>query len=209
MIRLILLFVNQLLVVTFLLFAIFSHPVQGEDIRGVYGIPSTKTLQPSTYIDHLQRARINTVFVHPDEDTIQWFKAQGFTVCLSVNAFGGKGAWEKYPDSRPVKADGTLLGSEPGYKGYGGVCPTHQAWRKDRINRIVELITRFGQADGVDGIWIDYIRYPGLWEVKQPTIPDTCYCPSCLNKFRHDTNIKAPSRLKAKDAASWINEHFP
>ncbi|MBW2208760.1 MAG: hypothetical protein JRG79_17800 [Deltaproteobacteria bacterium] len=131
------------------LLSICSNQTGAETVRGVYGIPSIETLHPSTYIDHLKRAAVTTVFVPADEGTIRWFKAQGFTVYVSVNVFGGKGAWEKYPDSRPIKGDGTLLGSEAGYQGSGGVCPTHQVWRKERINHIEELVKQFGQKDGM------------------------------------------------------------
>jgi len=199
----------QMLLLVVLVPAMCANPTGAEPVRGLYGIPSAATLHPSTYIDDLKRDGVTAVFVPADEETVRWFKAEGFTVYLSVNVFGGKGAWEKYPDAQPVKADGSLLGSEPGYRGSGGVCPTHQAWRQERINAIRKLVHEFGGEDGIDGIWLDFIRYPGRWEDNEPVIPDTCYCARCLSKFRHDTNSKLPPELAAKEAAAWIAQQCP
>ena len=200
---------NRYLVFSVLLLWFLPDPARAGDTRGIFGIPSIKTLNPSKYMSQLQCAKINTVFVTADGETIRWFKERGFKVYISVNAFGGKGAWEKYPDSRPVNADGKLLGSEPGYKGYGGVCPMHQAWRAERLKHIEKLVKQIGGVEGIDGMWLDFIRYPGLWEVQEPKIPDTCYCPNCLKKFRQDTNTGLPHELKAKEAALWIKKNCP
>ena len=128
------------------------------------------------------------MFVAPDRETIAAFKEKGLKVFVSANIFGGKGAWKKYPDSRPVKADGTLLGSEPGYKGYGGVCPTHEQLRRERLAYIEKLLHGYGGSEKIDGIWLDFIRYPGQWEKPDPIIPDTCYCARCLRKFAESAN---------------------
>ena len=63
--------------------------------------------------------------------------------------------------------------------------------------------------DGIDGVWLDFIRYPGFWEVPDPKIPDTCYCPRCLAKFQKDSRISMPSGLDTKGSAAWIKAHAP
>jgi len=170
----------------------------------MYGIPSIKKSDPSTYLDKLKKAGVNAVFVPADKDTIRFFKERGFNVFISVNVFGGKSAWKKYPDARPAKSDGTLLGSEAGYKGHGGVCPSHRKWRADRLKYIKKLIAQFSD---IDGIWLDFIRYPVLWEVKDPIILDTCYCQRCLRQFQEDTHIDIPKGLNTIDAALWIKDN--
>ncbi|MCX5815387.1 MAG: beta-galactosidase [Proteobacteria bacterium] len=151
---------------------------------GMYGVPSIKSVKPDTYQNQLKKAGVNAVFVPDDEETIRWFKEKGYKVFISMNVFGGTGPWKKYPDSRPVKENGELL--EEGHGGYGGICPTHEAWRKESLDHIESVLRRFGGSDGVDGIWLDFIRYPGMWEVVNPDIPDTCYCKRCLSKFYED-----------------------
>jgi len=189
-------------------------PSAAEVIKGVYGVPSISSGKADP--DAMLAAGVNAVFVSADKETIAAFKTKGFKVFVSANVFGGKGAWKKYPDSRPVKADGTLLGSEPGYKGYGGVCPTHEQWRRDRLAYIAGLVRDYGGPEGIDGIWLDFIRYPGQWERADPDIPDTCYCDRCLKKFaeselspnftfEHTMPLLKASRLIAqKHALEWM-----
>lgn len=147
-----------LIIVTML---VFPGPGYAEVIKGVYGVPSIASGKVD--IEQLKSGGVNAVFVAPDRETISAFKKQGFKVFISVNVFGGKGAWEKYPDARPVLADGTLMES-------GGVCPTHEARRRARLAYIEKLVSDFGGNGGIDGIWLDYIRYPGKWEVPAPDI---------------------------------------
>ena len=200
---------KRFIVFTCLLLWILPGVAWGDATRGIFGVPSIKKLHPSQYISQLRQAKINAVFVPKDGETIRWFKEHGFKVYIAFNAFGGKTAWKRYPDSRVITADGTFLGSKPDYKGYGGVCPTHKRWRTERLKRIERIVTQFGGQGGIDGIWLDFIRYPGLWEVKKPIIPDTCYCMRCLKKFQHDTTIKLPRNLSPKEAAIWIRETCP
>lgn len=116
------------LVFLILLLWIFPDSLWAGVTRGIFGVPSIKKLHPSKYISQLKQAEINAVFLPADGETIRWFKEHGFKVYIAINAFGGKGAWKRYPDSRPIKVNGQLMGSEPNYKGHGGVCPTHPAW---------------------------------------------------------------------------------
>ena len=186
---------------------IFPLQAQAEVVRGIFGLPSIGNFQATECLSQLRQAGINAVFVPADKKTIKWFKVHGLRVYVSVNVFGGKEAWKRYPDSRPIKADGNLLGSEPDYKGHGGVCPTHKPWRHERLKYIEKLVKDYGGVEGIDGIWLDFIRYPGLWEVKEPEIPDTCYCSRCLKKFRQDTDIDLPVGLRPYDAALWIRKN--
>ena len=64
--------------------------IHAETARGVFGIPTVESVEPSAYIEKLIRAEINTVFVPPDSKTVKWFSKHGFKVCVSVNCFGGK-----------------------------------------------------------------------------------------------------------------------
>jgi hypothetical protein len=187
-----------------LFFCLFGQSALGEVVKGIYGIPSVESLNPVNYEDHLREAGINGVFLPPDEASVRWFKSRGYRIYVSVNAFGGKRAWKEFPDSRPVKADGSFLGSEVGYKGYGGVCPTHEGWREARLHHIKHLLK---QLEGIDGVWLDFIRYPGRWEMPRPKIPDTCYCPRCLAKFERESDVSLPPGLDTGGCAAWIKSH--
>lgn len=185
-------------------------PVIGyaEPVKGIYGVPAVSQTDPKNYIHYMQDAGINAVFIPDDAGTIKWFKSRGYKAFISLNVFGGKQAWEAYPDARPVKSDGTFLGEEKDYRGYGGVCPSHAAWRRERLNRIEAIVNR--SADDIpDGLWLDFIRYPGFWETPRPYIQDTCYCPRCVNGFLDFMKIQGKKFENARQAADWIKSNHP
>lgn len=200
---------------------IFSGTARAEAIRGIFGVPAGQERQASDLpwqkkqgdltsrgeaVELSGTAVVNAVFVPEDAWTIKWFKKHDYKVYLSVNTFGGSGAWKKYPDARPVKADGSLLGVTTGEMEYAGVCPTHRQWRAERLSHIKKIISQQGD---IDGIWLDFIRYPGFWETKTPKIPDTCYCPRCLRKFQDDRKVRIPADLDTGATAAWIKKHHP
>ena len=184
-----------------LLCLVLPNVTTGEVVKGIYGVPSIAVRNPLSYVEDMEKAGVNAVFVKPDPDTVKWFKNRGVRVFISIDAYGGSKAWKEFPNSRPVLADGSLLGENREYACHGGACPTHKGWRRERLSYIDGLIKTF-EAEGVpiDGIWLDYIRYPGRWSVPKPEIPDTCYCPRCLGKFAEDTGIELPTGVSRKDA---------
>ena len=193
-----------------LLCLVFPNGAEGETVKGIYGVPSIAQRDPLSYVADLEKAGINGVFVKPDLDTVKWFKNRGFKVFFSIDAYGGKQAWKVFPDARPVPADGTPLGKDSKYACHGGACPTHEGWRKQRLAYIDGLFREYGAACvAPDGIWLDYIRYPGRWSVREPSIPDSCYCSRCLKKFAADTGIKVPVEYRAEEVSRWIKKHCP
>lgn len=95
-------------------------------------------------------------------------------IYVEISIFAGKDLLEKYPDSKPVDA----LGKATHKDWYFGICPTHEGVRKERLEKIQEL-----SKENIDGIFLDFIRYPTKWEEPDPYILDTCYCPRCLKLF--------------------------
>ncbi|MFP4087286.1 MAG: hypothetical protein ACLFUL_10900 [Desulfobacteraceae bacterium] len=193
-----------------LFFLVLPTAVSGEVVKGIYGVPSIGERDPLSYVEDMEEAGVNAVFVKPDLETVKWFKERGLKVFVCVDAYGGKKAWKRFPDSRQVLAEGSLLGKDRKYGCHGGACASHEGWRKARLADIDELIRGY-EARGVpiDGIWLDYIRYPGRWSVVEPKIPDTCYCKRCLETFAKDTGIQAPTEGITEQAADWIKKNCP
>ncbi len=190
-----------------LLCLVLPNVATGEVVKGIYGVPSIAERDPSSYVGDMEKAGVNAVFVKPDRDTVKWFKDRGFQVFVSIDAYGGSRAWKQFPDSRPVLADGSLLGENPEYACHGGACPSHEGWQRERLSYIAGLIKDFeGQGLFIDGIWLDYIRYPGRWSVLDPKIPDTCYCERCLGKFSKEMGIEFPIGFSRRDAKTQRRE---
>jgi hypothetical protein len=98
----------------------------------------------------------------------------GKKIFVEIGIFAGKELFETYPDAKPVEAEGKDIVRD----WYHALCPTHEGLWQDRLQRLEELTTL-----DIDGIWLDFIRYPTKWEEPEPVLLDTCYCQRCLGKF--------------------------
>jgi hypothetical protein len=60
---------------------------------------------------------------------------------------------------------------------------------------------------------LDFIRFFLFWEMVHPdrtyaSIPNTCFCPTCLAKFTAETGIALPASAKTpQQAAAWIESN--
>lgn len=98
-------------------------------------------------------------------------------VSAEISLFVGKELWEKYPDARPIDRDGKAM--EP-IHWYHGVCPNHPDVREEKLSIIDNIIKEFD----IDGLWLDFIRYPCHWEeVRTADITEYCFCKHCQEKY--------------------------
>jgi hypothetical protein len=146
---------------------------------------------------------IGAVFIPPQAELIAAQNAAGRMVFLTLNVFGGSEGWKNFQDARPVVADGEYL--DPAL---GGMCPTHEGWRRSRLDLLTSWLEKYRGTSGIAGIWLDFIRYPGLWEQEKPDIPDTCYCPRCLGKFQADSGVRISDEARTvAEKAAWIHNN--
>ena len=146
---------------------------------------------------------VDTVFVPPDAEVIAVHNEAGRSVFLTLNVFGGREGWKNFPDAQPVQANGEYL--EPDL---GGMCPSHEGWRRNRLDLLKSWLEKYHGTPGIAGVWLDFIRYPGRWEQEQPNIPDTCYCPRCLSKFQTDSGIRIADGVHTiAEKAVWIHDN--
>ncbi|MFH1723950.1 MAG: hypothetical protein ABII00_04925 [Elusimicrobiota bacterium] len=123
---------------------------------------------------------------------------RGIRIFAVLDCFQGESHWKSRPESRPIRADGKPLSK---VRWYAGVCPS-QSWLRRRILREAAALARKPELAGV---WLDFIRYPVHWEVRAPDLPETCFCPVCLDKFQREAGIRLPGRLDGPAAkARWI-----
>ena len=189
-----LLLVGLMAMITLVIFSDQSSAEGDATVRGVYGVEGLAKAK-----DFLKEARVGHIFALPEAAVLGRLKQSGLSVYLTLNVFGGMEAWQKYPDAIPVTATGDLLTET-----VGGVCPSHLPWRQERLALLQSWLNEFGKQGLIDGVWLDFIRYPGRWEEAAPQIADTCYCPRCLARFQAEKGIKLPAGIGAKAAADWL-----
>ena len=124
--------------------------------------------------------------------------AAGLQVFAEFGCFVGERWWEKYLESRPVTADGQLM---PKQGWYAGVIPTLPAIRRELLANLGKLVVE----KNVDGVWLDFIRWPTRWESPNPTLYQTSFDPQTLQFFQQDSGVRISRELEnAKDIAAWI-----
>ena len=116
--------------------------------------------------------------------------------------FVGESWWTRYPESRPVTAEGELL---PAQDGYAGVNPTVLAVREELLARLAALV-RDNELDGV----AHFIRWPSRWESPNPRLYATSFDDATLRRFQEDTGTALPSSLREPaERAAWIRAQQP
>lgn len=171
-------------------------------IRAIYGFHATDApfqgLSPDETAQQLLAWGCNAVFLKDEpEEVFSALKSSGIRRFRSLGFFQGEDSWRNHPESRPVQADGTPLPKE---EWYCGVCPNQDWLRSKKLEEIQAL----ARSEQYDGVWLDFIRYPVHWESPSPNLPQTCFCPVCLDKFSKDSGIALPDGLSSKEAADCI-----
>lgn len=116
---------------------------------------------------------------------------------------GNKELIEKHPDWYVVSRRGDSAADKPPYVGYYHfLCPSREEVR----NYLAKIVAELCGTANLDGIHLDYIRYPdvilpvALWKkynlVQNDELPqfDFCYCEVCRNAFKEQTG-EDPLRL--------------
>jgi hypothetical protein len=161
-------------------------------VRGIYGGVPTSLMEKGRTLGD---ARVNAVWIGErgiTTERVKALKAQGARVFAEFNTLHRADYLKDHPDAAPVGLDGKRADAPHGWQ---GICPTHQAYRRWRMEAFRTLL-----ADhAIDGVWLDYHHAHASWERAEPALPDTCFCRSCLSKFEEDTGVRV-----GEDADSHI-----
>lgn len=147
----------------------------------------------------LQSWGVNAIFVADASPAfIEVARAAGLYIYAEFACFSGKHWWETVPESRPMTANGTPL--EP-IDWYYGVNPAQPVVRAQQLDALEARL----RHHELDGIWLDFIRWPCRWEKPQPLLMQTSFDEPTLAQFRHDTGIDAPdaNAILTQHTATW------
>jgi hypothetical protein len=158
-----------------------------------------------TLFNEWEEMGINTVFASPSvfgEEFNELAKEHTIKTYMILPVFYDPTALEADPDLYAITDQGEKAIEE----WVEFVCPSREAYRKQKIEYIKKLISELDP----DGISLDFIRYFSFWEKVYPdrhpdSIPNTCFCPHCLEKFQSEKQIDIPDSVKDSDSiAGWI-----
>ena len=103
--------------------------------------------------------------------------AQGAKIFAEFNTLHRADYLKEHPDAAPVGPDGKR---SPAPHGWQGICPTHPAYRKWRMDAFRKLL----EEHALDGVWLDYHHAHASWERADPVLPDTCHCARCTKQSK-------------------------
>jgi hypothetical protein len=124
----------------------------------------------------------------------------GMPVYAEFGCFVGEAWWQRVPESRPVTADGRSLLPEDGYY---GVNPSVPAVRQAQLEALEALLA----AHPIDGVWLDFIRWPCHWESPTPELPCTSFDTGTVARFCQDTGIEVQPAEPHEMAHAILGAH--
>jgi hypothetical protein len=169
-------------------------------VRGIYGGV------PQEILDSGRRLRdfgVDAVWLGSGSFTperLARLRAERVQVYAEFNTLHVAEYLKEHPDAAPIGPDGLI---SPPPHGWQGICPTHDGYRRFRMDAFRKLLTEFA----VDGVWLDYHHSHASWERAEPEMPDTCFCERCLRRFQDATGVRLPQRSTSERTALLLAEH--
>jgi peroxiredoxin len=180
-------------------FRLAKSTMANPDCRGVFGSPQPLWDRGVT----LRDVGIDAVFVGHgalSDALITRCHQEGARVYAEFGVFQGKKVAEARPELWPIGADGKRLAPEEWYL---GLCPNQPAYRKEKLAELGDLARKFA----VDGVWLDFIRFPCHWEVREPRLQQACFCDASLDQFARAAHLTLPAGTTAERAGWILREH--
>jgi hypothetical protein len=179
--------------------SVLKTPMNKPGCQGVFGSPKGLWEKGLT----LRQAGIDAVFVGHSgltEAMIARCHREGARVYAEFGVFQGKKVAQARPELWPIGADGKRLEPDDWYL---GLCPNIDAYRKEKLAEITKTAKEFA----IDGVWLDFIRFPGHWEVRAPRLEQSCFCDASLKRFARVARLTLPPGNTATRAAWILREH--
>jgi len=138
----------------------------------------------------------------------------GFRALLRTNAIALFVIYPIFQDPEVLKAKpGLAAVTSEGLKARDEwvefVCPSRDDFVSEKADHLSELVA----ACDPEAVSLDFIRDFVFWEKVYPdrspsSLPQTCFCPVCLERFSRETGLAIPAGLGAAPAAArWILEN--
>ena len=177
-------------------------PAQTAPLRGIYGGVPQEILDAGT---RLRDFGIDAVWLGSGSFTperLALLRAERVQVYAEFNTLHAAEYLKEHPDAAPIGTDGQV---SPPPQGWQGICPTHDGYRRFRMDAFRKLLQDFA----IDGVWLDYHHSHASWERADPDMPDTCFCDRCLRRFQDATGIRLPDAPASERAALLLSTHRP
>jgi hypothetical protein len=154
---------------------------------------------------------INTAFVSAALASNREFRstarAEGIALYIILPTFYNAEALKADPGLAAITSEGASARDE----WVEFVCPSREDYRSRHVSFVEGLV----RGCDPEGISLDFIRCFVFWEKVYPgrdpaTLPQTCFCPVCLERFQRETGVRLPDGLGGTaPKAGWILARHP
>ena len=163
-------------------------------IKAVYGfskyLPRFKDKTDQEILKLLNEWKVNAIFGgYEDAKFVEQLHQAGIKIFVEVSFFVGEKWWQEYPASRPVTSDGKPIEKE---EWYAAVNPTNQNVFQAILKKFETIIS----TKRVDGIWLDFFRWPCHWESPNPNFYQTSFDDHTVNLFLKRKQIVLPDNIQ-------------
>ncbi|MGQ9732139.1 MAG: hypothetical protein ACUVX8_12800 [Candidatus Zipacnadales bacterium] len=166
---------------------------------GIFGSPEHLWKQGLRLSDF----HINAVFVGHGELTeklVNHCHREGAKIYAELGVFVGAATAQKHEELWPLNEHGEKQQQDDWYL---GLCPNVPWFREAKLTRIAAVAEEFD----IDGIWLDFIRFSGHWEVHAPRLEEGCFNEACLEAFVNATGIELPPGSVERRADFILTQH--
>ncbi len=150
-----------------------------------------------------QRYGVNAIFAEADHyrrDIIHIAHDNGLRFMGGLTCFSNNDALADNPALHPVCRDGRR---RPQMNWYIGITPTYQTYAQSRL----DVLERMAETYPLDGIWLDFIRWPLHWEKElredTPDPLESSFDEHSLRRFADFADVDIPAGA-TKQQADWI-----
>ncbi|MBX3000219.1 MAG: hypothetical protein KF893_16975 [Caldilineaceae bacterium] len=134
-------------------------------------------------------------------DWVDALQSAGLHVYASQTIFvDNADLWQRFPDSLPITADGPPSPQEEWYR---PLRPTHGKIRELRLAQLTQLTADLP----LDGVWLDFIRWPARWEKSELRLYDSSFDAETLAQFSAERDIDLPNRDPREAARRLLHHH--
>lgn len=172
-------------------------------IKAIYGfskqLPVFKNKSNQEIVTLLKDWHVTVIFGgHENVELVEQLRKAGIKVFVEISFFVGEKWWQEFPASRPVRDDGRLLEKE---EWYAGVNPTDP----DVFQAVLKKVEKIINTNRIDGIWLDFFRWPCHWESPDPNLYQTSFDDRTIDLFLKEKQIILPDHIQnSVERNQWI-----
>ncbi|MBI4091239.1 hypothetical protein HY419_00640 [candidate division WWE3 bacterium] len=101
---------------------------------------------------------------------------EGLGIYAVLDVFAGGDLLKKFPGAKAEEASKRPVS----YEWYQGVCPNNRELRDYLLQEAKKLMAN----KNLKGLFLNFLHFPAFWMLPEPELFDTCYCETCIGKFK-------------------------